>query len=110
MVTHEFICDRCRVSMEDTKTHERSCPKCGVLMRWNLNGIGIPDGDYYHESHSLAIHPDQIPEHRQEFPGIEVTSDGLPCFTSTKQQEKYAHACSHDKKAQRLRGLGRVTI
>lgn len=110
MATHTFVCDECRESMNDEKTHERPCPRCGVLMRWDLSGIGIGDGDYCHESHSLAIHPDQIPEHRDLFPDVQVTPDGCPVFTSIKQQEKYANACDFDKKPQRGRTLGRELL
>jgi len=110
MATHTFKCDECCESMDDTKTHERPCPKCGKLMRWDLDGIGIADGDYRHESHSLAIHPDQIPEHKALFPDVEVTSDGCPTFTSVRQQENYADACDFYKKPQRGRKLGREIL
>jgi len=110
MAMHTFVCDECRESMDDTNGKERPCPKCGQLMRWDLSGIGIGDGDYHHESHSLAIHPDQIPEHKALFPDVHVTPDGLPSFTSVKQQERYANACDFDKKPQRGRKLGRVLL
>ncbi len=111
MVTHTFICAKCDQSIDDTQAQkEHFCPKCGEDMAWDLSGIGISDGDYHHVSDSLAIHPDQIPEHRELFPDIEVTPDGCPTFTSPKQQEKYANACDFDKKPQRGRKLGRVIL
>lgn len=111
MVLHTFICDGCDSSIQSSNVKkEHTCILCKAVMRWDLKKVGIIRGDYYHESHSLAIHPDQIPEHRKLFPNIKVTPEGLPCFTSPKQQEKYANACDHDKKPQRLRSLGRVTI
>lgn len=111
MVTHTFKCSECITEVQDTQTlEEHHCPECGEVMWWDLKNIGIRDGDYYHESDSLAIHPDQIPEHRKLFPGIGLTPDGRPCFTSPKQQERYANACDFDKKTQRNRSLGRVTL
>ena len=108
MVEHEFICPECDTVVQDTDTKKTHvCPLCDAEMYWNLQGIGIPQGDYRHESHSLAIHPSQIPEHKQLFPSVEVTSDGLPTFTSTKQQEKYAEACGFHKKRQRQKVRGK---
>lgn len=108
MVTHDFICPGCDTVGHDTDTKKiHICPLCGEEMFWDLNGIGIAAGDYYHESHSLALHPSQIPEHRKLFPSVEVTSDGLPCFTSPKQQEKYAEKSGFYKKRQRQKARGK---
>ena len=107
---HIFRCD-CGKVVEDTNTKGvHVCPDCGKDMWWDLRNIGIPDGDYHHTSDSLAFHPDDIPEHRQKFPGVEVTAEGQPMFTSTRQQERYANRCSFDKKRQRSRRLGRQRI
>ena len=110
MALHTFICDGCGMAVDDESTHVHVCPTCGFQMRWDLRGIGIRQGDYHHVSHSLAMHPDQIPEHRKAFPGIEVQPDGCPVFTSPKQQERYAHACGFEKKAQRTRKIGTQTL
>ena len=105
---HTFICDVCGLGIQDTSTKGvHVCPKCGAEMRWDLGGIGIRPGGYNHVSDSLAFHPDDIPDHRRMFPGIEVTPDGRPMFTSPKQQERYANACGFDKKSQRIRQRGR---
>jgi len=107
MATHEFICDLCGVTVTDTTAmNPHPCPQCGDEMRWDLSGIGIRAGDYRHVSHSLAIHPDQIPEHKKLFPHVEVQSDGCPVFTSPRQQEQYANACGFDKKSQKNRRKG----
>ena len=107
MVVHKFICDNDGTVVEDTNAkcvHE--CPKCHRGMRWDLTGNVSGDGNYEHISESLAIHPDQIPEHRQKFPGIDIIPDGRLRFTSTKQQERYANRCGFDKKSQRIRKRG----
>lgn len=107
MIIHKFCCDKCGIEVIDTNTKcTHYCPKCNSAMRWDLKGIGIANGDYYHVSDSLAIHPDDIPQHRKMFPNIEVKPDGRPVFTSVKQQEKYANRCGFYKKKQRNRKRG----
>lgn len=108
MAMHEFVCEGCNYTVKDTcASYVHHCPLCGKGMRWDLIGIGIPAGDYEHVSDSLAIHPEQIPEHRKLFPNVEVKPDGRPVFTSPKQQEKYAERCGFYKKPQRNRNRGR---
>ena len=106
---HRFVCDKCGHMVEDENTKiVHVCPSCQLGMRWDLKGIGIRPGDYEHISDSLAIHPDDIPEHRKKFPGVDILPDGRPRFTSPKQQECYAHACGFDKKEQKRRSLGKT--
>ena len=108
MAIHHFICDMCGITVEDTTAeHTHHCPECNAIMRWDITGIGMPDGDYEHISDSLAIHPDDIPEHRQKFPNVDILPDGRPKFTSPKQQEKYAEKCGFYKKSQRKRKRGK---
>ena len=97
--------------MVDGEQRFPRCPQCDKdYMFHKVLGIGSP-GDYHHESHSLAIHPDQIPEHKALFPNVEVKSDGVPVFTSPRQQERYANACGFDKKAGRSKTkLGSIRI
>jgi hypothetical protein len=46
-------------------------------------------GDFNLISDSLAVPVQQIAEHRQTFPDIEVRSDGRPHFKSIKQYDRY---------------------
>lgn len=103
---HSFVCDNCGNVVEDTNTKCVHKCKCGTDMRWDLTGNVGGCSDYEHISESLAIHPDQIPEHQQKFPGIDIISDGRLRFTSTKQQERYANKCGFDKKPQRIKKRG----
>ena len=105
MAIHTFICDICTVSVQDTNTKIiHKCPVCGEDMRWDLSGNNISTkGDYNHVSDSLAINPDQIAEHKQLFPDIDVLPTGQIHFTSIKQQERYAEACGFYKKPQKIR-------
>ena len=101
----DLLCKECGYRIRDAKDSDYRlvdeqlrfpyCPMCGTIMYHVTSGA---NGDYNHTSDSLAIHPDDIPEHRQKFPGVEITPDGRPQFTSTRQQEKYAEKCGFYKK------------
>lgn len=114
MAQHRFICDDCGNVVTDTTCMNTHVCTCGKEMRWDIKtgGFAMGRGDYHHVSDSLAIHPDDIPEHRQLFPNIDVTPEGRPHFTNTKQQEKYAERCGFYKKEGRKsrRKLGSVRI
>jgi len=69
------------------------------------HGVARTTSDYCHISDSLAIHPDQIPEHRKRFPNVEVLPDGRPKFNSVRQQQKYANACGFEKQPQKHWGI-----
>ncbi len=106
-MVHSFVCDSCGNVVQDTSTKGvHKCPECGNDMRWDLTGNVSGGSDYEHISESLAIHPDQISEHRQKFPGVDIIPDGRLRFTSTRQQERYANKCGFDKKRQRIRKRG----
>ena len=108
---HVFVCDICGNSITDTSTKGVHVCACGEDMRWDLAGNASAGGDYRHTSDSLAIHPDDIPEHHKLYPNIEVTSEGQPQFTSVKQQEKYAEkSAGCYKKRQRTHTLGKQRI
>lgn len=112
MVVHKFVCDMCGIVVEDTNTKcVHKCPNCkNQDMRWDLTGNVSGGSDYEHISDSLAIHTDLIPEHKKLFPGIELTSEGQPIFTSSKQQERYAEKCGFYKKRQRIKSKGKRII
>lgn len=111
MPLHVFICDKCNVSITDNTTKGvHKCPKCGGDMRWDLTGIGITKGDYNHVSDALAIHPSQITEHRQKFPGVDVLPDGRIHFTSVKQHSDYIEKCNIHKPMNRTttKGISKI--
>jgi len=109
MMRHTFVCDSCNIDRWDTDTKKvHICERCGEEMRWDLRGNASGQGDYHHTSDSLAFHPDDIPEHRKLFPGVEVTPEGQPQFTSVKQQERYAErSAGCYKKRQRIKYKGK---
>jgi len=84
------------------------CSKCGQDMYREYNfSIG---GDTYSKpivSDSLAISPEQIPEHRQHFPDVEVTPEGQPVFENYKQHESYLQKTGFVKERQKLKPKGK---
>ena len=112
MVEHTFTCTNDGYVVTDTTIKGiHVCPKCGDEMAMNAAVTGLR-GDYRHTSDSLAIHPEDIPEHRKLYPDVEVTSEGQPQFTSPRQQEKYAlKSADNYKKPQKTKSqLGRTRI
>ena len=54
-------------------------------------------------SDSLAMNPDQIPEHNRLFPGIKVLSDGRPTFHDYKQHDDYLKKTGFHKEPQKIK-------
>lgn len=98
MAVHTFICDDCKVSVEDTNTRIiHKCPRCHGDMRWDLHFNSGRTGNYEHVSMALAIAPKQIIEHKKLFPDVDVLSDGRIRFTSFKQHDEYINKCGFYK-------------
>jgi len=104
MIDHYFTCDDCGITIQDHTTKEiHRCYKCGKDMRWDLN-ISIR-GNYRHPVHSdaLAISPDQIQEHKQLFPNIELDSQCRPIFDNFTRHENYLKKTGFKKATQKLK-------
>ena len=67
-------------------------------------------GDYEHISDSLAINPDQMKEHHEQFPDVDVLPDGRIKFTSIRQHDKYLEKTGFVKIPQKLKRLGKKEI
>lgn len=67
-------------------------------------------GDYEHISESLAINPDQIKEHHEKFPDVDVLPDGRIKFTSFRQHDKYLEKTGFTKISQKTKKLGKKEI
>jgi len=64
----------------------------------------------YHKpivSDSLAMNPNQIPEHRKLFPDVQVTSEGQPVFDNFSDHEKYLQKCNIEKVPQKKKKRGK---
>lgn len=61
-------------------------------------------------SDSLAMNPDQIPEHNRLFPDVKVLSDGRPVFENYQQHDKYLKATGFHKLPQKIRNRRKRVI
>ncbi len=108
MVLHEFVCDGCKIVETDTDTMSlHICPNCGEYMRWNTNIA--THGNYEHPIHSdaLAITPDQVEEHKREFPNVRLDGALRPVFDNYTNHEAYLKKTGFVKQTQKIRNKGK---
>lgn len=104
MALHNFICDECNVSVQDTNTKcKHKCPVCDKDMRWDIH-VAI-HGNYKYPVHSdaMAIHPDQRAEHEQRFPNIRIDKQNRPVFDNYTDHQAYLDQCNIIKVRQKLK-------
>lgn len=109
MAIHDFVCDECNVTIQDTNTRDvHKCSECGKSMRWDVR-VAIR-GNYKHPIHSdsLAIHPSQRAEHEQMFPNIEIDKLNRPVFDNFTDHEAYLKKCNLVKHPQRIKSKGKT--
>jgi hypothetical protein len=97
---------------EVSELHVVPCD-CGALMKRKF-GFRVSAGRKQRYarpiiSDSLAVSPDQIPEHRKMFPDIEVTAEGQPVFDNFTDHEAYLKKCNIQKLPQKIRRKGKRT-
>ena len=103
MPTHDFTCNGCRVTIQDTTAKGiHYCPACKKPMRWDF-GNRKSGGDYYHVSESLGITPEQTAEHKKHWPNVDVLPGGKLGFRSVKEQQRYANHFGLDKAPGKLK-------
>ena len=111
MPRYDYLCPVCgetdeivRPMADAMKPH--SC-SCGITMNRDLRAEGVLVGAGRRSyskpivSDSLAILPEQIPEHRRMFPNIEVTGEGQPVFDNYSDHEAYLKKCNFEKVPQK---------
>ena len=84
------------------------CSECGQKM-YREYDFSVGGRDYSKPiiSDSLAVSPEQISEHREQFPGVEVLPDGRPKFTNYKQHDDYLKKTGFRKIRQKLKPRGK---
>jgi len=108
---YEFACD-CGHEQEVIWPMGRfgellKCSKCGGQMYRKYNfRTGNKDYSKPIVSDSLAINPDQIPEHRKHFPDVEVLPDGRPVFDKFSKHENYLKKTGFKKHRQKIKPKG----
>jgi hypothetical protein len=65
-----------------------------------LQVMGTPYTTPIH-SDALALTPENVAEHKEKFPDIEIDSELRPVFTNAKQHEDYMNKCGIRKQTQR---------
>ena len=115
MPQYDFACDCGHKqsvvwSMKKSK-HILCCPECGNSMYREYN-FCVGGRDYYKPiiSDSLAISPEQISEHREQFPDVEVLSDGRPKFSNYKQHDDYLKKTGFRKVRQKIKRKGKRVV
>jgi putative FmdB family regulatory protein len=114
MPTYVYKCKECgKGPVEVTKSMADSdriehCPECHreLTRSYAAEHSGNVDGREYATplaSDSLAMHPEQIPEHRKRFPNIDIMPDGRPVFHNVREHSRYLKAIGWDKMPQRRR-------
>ena len=93
-----FVCDKCSTRSEVIRPMSKSglpceCENCLVPMRRDFKAEGVNAGTIEYAtplvSDSLAVNVSQIDDHRKQFPDIEMTREGQPVFTNSKQHDDY---------------------
>ena len=113
-----FICSECNSKKIVVRSMNRSnvptmCSCGATTMRRNFRAemplVGAGKRSYHRPivSDSLAMNPDQIPEHRRLFPDVQVTSEGQPVFDNFESHEKYLEKCNIVKEPQKKKKRGK---
>lgn len=117
MPRYDYYCNNCGTLVEIVKPMSESdsqevCSICNFPMRKQFMGqnVGTPNKDYSQPivSHSLAMCPSQISEHKQHFPDIKVRADGCPIFDNFQQHESYLKKRGIFKDRQSCKSRGTV--
>lgn len=111
MPQYNFACD-CGHKQSVIWSMSRSgellkCSECGKQMYREYN-FHTPKDSYSRPivSDSLAINPDQIPEHRKHFPDVEVLPDGRPVFDNFRKHDNYLKKTGFKKSRQKTKRRG----
>jgi putative FmdB family regulatory protein len=99
MPHYMYRCPECQWADEVIKPMSacnsvETCRQCHAVMERDFSAeVATSNSDTHNarpiHSDSLAIHPDQIGEHRQRYPSVDLDAACRPVFTSVKQREKY---------------------
>ncbi len=127
-----WVCAECDFEIEQTRVHfgtldaqalqysgtSPMCPNCSLVLKEEtqiegeagVNVFGINNAPYRRPLHSdaLGVQPDQVAEHRELFPNVELDSENRPVFTNTNQHDAYMEKAGIRKDVQKTRRRGEV--
>ncbi len=114
MPRYDFKCEYCGVQIEVVRPmSEGDQPwkcTCGKQMKRLFTAPKIGGCTEYYKplvSDSLAVNPEQIPEHKRHFPDVEITPAGQPVFTNYKQHNNYLKKTGFVKHPQKIKNKGK---
>lgn len=90
------------------------CPKCGSFLEprfYQSGGTFMIKGAPYSKplhSDALGMQPDQVAEHREKFPNIEIDNQNRPVFENMPQHEAYMEKCGIVKHKQKVKPQGKT--
>jgi len=90
------------------------CRKCGGYLTPYFFQTGkqfmIKGAPYSKPIHSdaLGMQPDQVAEHRKQFPNIEIDAQNRPVFENMPQHDAYMEKCGIVKHKQKVKPKGEV--
>lgn len=111
MPNYNFVCLNCGITDERIMPMKKAvisvnC-KCGVKMvrDFSKDTPFVSGGEYHRAIHSdsLAISPDQVAEHKRQFPNIRIDSECRPVFDNFNDHDSYLKKCGFKKERQRIR-------
>ena len=125
---HETFCDVCNESCACTKKVQIKryvCPNCkkDLMLKTGSDGnddetcesisgktLQIMGSPYKKPIHSdaLGMQPDQVAEHREKFPNIEIDNQNRPVFTNRADHDKYMEKCGIVKHASSNKKRGTI--
>lgn len=68
---------------------------------------GVPYSKPLH-SDALGIQPDQVTEHREKFPNIEIDAQNRPVFHNEPEHQDYMNKCGIVKHKQKVKPKGKT--
>lgn len=116
MPTYAYQCRYCGGKKEVLRSmrDKEIVPYCtcsGETMNRDYESERVNAGDREYRrpivSHSLAVSPQQVGEHRRAFPDIKITDEGCPVFSSYRQHDAYLKKIGAVKQPQKIRNRGK---
>ena len=110
MPMYTYLCPKCVHEQVVTKSmsdfdKDEPCELCDTIMDRNFQAdLPHAAADRYGTplvSDAMAMHPEQIAEHKKLFPDIKVTKEGQPVFDKYSTHEAYLKATNYDKSAKK---------
>ena len=90
------------------------CPKCSSFLTpyfFQSGKVFMVKGAPYSKplhSDALGIQPDQVTEHREKFPNIELDNQNRPVFHNMPEHQDYMDKCGIVKHKQKVKPSGKT--